>query len=102
MAAVPDNGIGTAGVGRNITIMNLRFAGEPELEGQKPVKSGTTISDAIRYATRNGARVIASSVGSPINDVGLDTALQEAERGGRPCRLGGGQRGPQHRCGQKL
>ena len=33
MAAVPDNGIGTAGIGRNIKVMNLRVVGEPVVGG---------------------------------------------------------------------
>jgi thermitase len=81
MAAVPDNGIGTAGIGRNIKVMNLRFAGDPEFEGQKAVNTRTTISEAIQYATQNGARVIASSV-LPNNIEGLEASLKEAEEAG--------------------
>jgi subtilisin family serine protease len=78
MAAVPDNGIGTAGVGRNIKIMNLRLGGDPEFEGQKVVNMATTISESIRYAARNGARVIACSIW-PVSIKGLGAALKEAE-----------------------
>jgi subtilisin family serine protease len=79
MAAVPDNRIGTAGVGRNIKIMSLRFGGDPEFEGQKVVNMETTISESIRYAAHNGARVIACSVW-PVGIKGLEAALKEAER----------------------
>src|SRR5262249_8371761 len=50
MAAVPDNGIGTAGIGRNIKVMNLRVVGEPEVEGQTSAQLETTLPKAIRYA----------------------------------------------------
>jgi subtilisin family serine protease len=81
MAAVPDNGIGTAGVGRNIKIMNLRFAGDPEFEGQRADDTRTAISEAIRYATRNGAKVIACATW-PTNIKGLEASMKEAENAG--------------------
>ncbi|WP_165246280.1 S8 family serine peptidase [Paludisphaera soli] len=58
MAAVPDNGIGTAGVGRNIQVMNLRVFGTPEAEGETSTPLTTTLPAAIRYAIRHGARVV--------------------------------------------
>jgi subtilisin family serine protease len=53
MAAVPDNGIGTARIGRNIKVMNLRVVGEPEVEGQTSAQLETTLpiaSDELREA----------------------------------------------------
>lgn len=83
MAAVPDNGIGTAGIGRNIKVMNLRVVGEPEAEGQVSAQLETTLPEAIRYAIRHDARVIVCCLG------GLDppekhfgASLKEAEAAG--------------------
>lgn len=83
MAAVPNNGIGTAGIGRNIKVMNLRVVGEPEVEGQTSAQLKTTLPEAIRYAIRHGARVIVCTLGSldpPEKHFG--TALKEAEAAG--------------------
>jgi subtilisin family serine protease len=81
MAAVPDNGIGTAGIGRNIKVMSLRVAGEPEFEGQTAAQLKTTLSKAIRYAIRHGARVIVCTLGS-LDSPDFGTSLQEAEAAG--------------------
>ncbi len=84
MGAVANNGIGTVGVGRNIRIMNLRVAGEPELEGGWPKgKFGTFLSAAIRYAIRNGAKVIVCTI-YPIRDAqgAVEASVKEAERAG--------------------
>jgi subtilisin family serine protease len=83
MAAVADNGIGTAGVGRNIKVMNLRVGGDPEFEGVKGANLETTLPQAIRYATRNGARVILCTI-YPIRDAGgaVEASLKEAEKAG--------------------
>jgi subtilisin family serine protease len=83
MAAVPDNGIGTAGIGRNIKVMNLRVVGEPENEGQTSAQLEATLPKAIRYAIRHGARVIVCTLGSldpPEKHFG--TSLKEAEEAG--------------------
>jgi subtilisin family serine protease len=83
MAAVPDNGIGTAGIGRNIKVMNLRVVGEPEVEGQTSAQLETTLPKAIRYAIRHGARVIVCTLGAldpPEKHFG--TSLEEAEEAG--------------------
>ena len=83
MAAVPDNRIGTSGVGRNVKIMNLRVAGDPDFEGQDSIPLTTTLPQAIRYAIRNGASVIVCTIGSldpPERHFG--TSLKEAENAG--------------------
>jgi len=81
MAAVPGNGIGTAGIGRNIKVMNLRVVGEPEFEGQTFAQLKTTLPKAIRYAIRHGARVIVCTLGS-LDSPDFGTSLQEAEGAG--------------------
>jgi subtilisin family serine protease len=83
IGAVADNGIGTVGVGRNVKIMNLRVGGDPEIEGQKSASMETTLPEAIRYATRNGAKVIACAI-FPIRDANgaVEIALKEAEKAG--------------------
>lgn len=55
IAAVPNNEIGIAGVARNVKFMPLRVFGEAESASRK------TVPEAIRYAVRNGARVIVST-----------------------------------------
>jgi subtilisin family serine protease len=83
MAAVPDNGIGTAGIGRNIKVMNLRVAGEPEFEGQTSAQLQTTLPKAIRYAIRHGALVIVCTLGAlDPPDKHFGTSLKEAEEAG--------------------
>jgi len=47
--------------------MNLRVGGDPEFEGEKRADLETTFSEAIRYAIRNGAKVIACTI-YPIRD----------------------------------
>ena len=81
MAAVPDNGIGTAGIGRNIKVMNLRIVGDPEVEGQTSAQLETTLPKAIRYAIRHGARVIVCTSGS-LDSSDFGTSLREAEAAG--------------------
>jgi subtilisin family serine protease len=83
MAAVPDNRIGTAGVGRNVKIMNLLVAGDPDFEGQDSIPLTTTLPQGVRYAIRNGARVIVCTLGAldpPERYFG--TSLKEAEEAG--------------------
>jgi subtilisin family serine protease len=83
IAAVSDNRIGTAGVGRNVRVMNLRVVGNPDFEGQESIPEEATIPQAIRYAIRNGARVIVCTLGSldpPERHFG--TSLREAEDAG--------------------
>jgi subtilisin family serine protease len=83
IAAIPDNRIGTVGVGRNVKIMNLRVAGDPDFEGQESIPLETTLPRAIRYAIYNGARVIVCTLGSldpPERYFG--TSLKEAEDAG--------------------
>jgi subtilisin family serine protease len=83
MAAVPDNRIGTAGVGRNVRIMNLLVASDPDFEGQKSIPLEATLPRAIRYAIRQGARVIVCTIGSldpPEKHFGI--SLKEAEDAG--------------------
>jgi subtilisin family serine protease len=83
IAAVPDNRIGTAGVGRNVRIMNLRVAGDPDFEGQESIRLETTLPQAIRYAIRNGARVIVCTLGSlDPPERHFETSLKEAEEAG--------------------
>ena len=81
MAAVANNGIGTAGIGRNIQIMNLRVGGDPEHEGEKSVELRIALSQAIRYAIRNGARVIVCTIGTMRDAEGnVEAAVKEAEK----------------------
>jgi len=83
IAAVADNGIGTVGVCRNVKIMNLRIGGAPEFEGEKRVNLKTPIPEAIRYATRNGAKVIACAIyGIRDAEGAVEAALKEAEKAG--------------------
>ncbi len=83
MAAVANNGIGTAGVGRNIRIMNLRVGGDPENEGEKSVELRIALAQAIRYAIRNGARVIVCTIGTIRDAEGnVEAAVKEAETAG--------------------
>jgi subtilisin family serine protease len=83
IAAVPDNRIGTVGVGRNVKIMNLRVAGDPDFEGQESIPVQTTLPRAIRYAIHNGARVIVCTLGA-LNppEKYFKTSLKEAEDAG--------------------
>jgi subtilisin family serine protease len=82
MAAVPDNGIGTAGIGRNIKVMNLRVVGEPEVEGQ------TSAQWRRRSRRRSGmpsamARGSSSAPwGRSIRPRSNGTSLEEAEEAG--------------------
>jgi subtilisin family serine protease len=94
MAAVPDNGIGTAGIGRNIKVMNLRVAGEPDVEGQTSAPLETTLREAIRYAIRNRARVIVCTLGAldPPEKL-FGTSLKEAEEAGVLFVLAAGNQG---------
>jgi len=88
MAAVADNGIGIVGVGRNVAIMPLRIVGERGTNDEFHAGPRTTLPLAIRYAIRNGARVIVctlmrtpSAEGS-VEALSLEASLQEAERAG--------------------
>ncbi len=83
MGAVANNGIGTAGVGRNVKIMNLRVGGAPEFEGEKSVGLRTALPQAIRYSIRNGAKVILCTIGT-IRDAEGDVkaSVMEAEKAG--------------------
>ena len=78
IAAVPDNRIGTAGVGRNVRVMNLRVVGNPDFAGENPVQLETTIPQAIRYANRNGARVVVCTLGF-MDPRHFENSLKEAE-----------------------
>lgn len=85
IAAVPDNGIGIAGVGRNVKIMSLRVAGPPDVEGGYHAQAKTTYPAAIRYAIRNGARVIVCTtpltLAFPIKEL-IEPPLKEARESG--------------------
>ena len=60
--------------------MNLRVGGDPELEGEKSVQLLIALSQAIRYAIRNGARVIVCTIGAAATAEGnVETSLKEAE-----------------------
>ena len=98
MGAVADNGIGTVGVGRNIKIMNLRVGGAPEFEGEKSIELGAALPKAIRYAIRNGARVIVCTIGTLRDAEGAVEDVGEGSRESRrPFREVGGKSGQQHR-----
>jgi hypothetical protein len=58
IAAVPDNSEGIAGVGRNVKVMPLRILGEPGAGNEYYASLRTTVPQALRYAIRNGAKVI--------------------------------------------
>jgi subtilisin family serine protease len=73
MAAVPNNGEGIAGLGRNLKIMPLRVAGDYKANLRQ------TMPAAIRYAVRNGARVIVTGVNFEVTKEFRD-ALEESER----------------------
>ncbi len=81
IAAVPDNRIGTAGVGRNVRIMNLRVVGNRDFEGQESIQAETTLPQAIRYANRNGARVVICTLGF-MDPRDFEDSLREAENAG--------------------
>lgn len=59
MAAVPTKKVGIAGAGRNLKIMPLRVVGDFQ------ANAAVTIPAAIRYAVRNGARVIVTGLHIP-------------------------------------
>lgn len=83
MGAVANNGIGTIGVGRNIKIMNLRVGGAPEFASEQSVGMRTALSQAIRYAIRNGARVIVCTIGQIRDAEGaVEAAFKDAEKAG--------------------
>ena len=82
IAAVPDNRIGTVGVARNVKIMNLRVVGDPDFEGENSVQLETTLPQSIRYAIRNGARVIVCTLGSLDPERHFENSLKEAEDAG--------------------
>lgn len=83
MGAVANNGIGTVGVGRNIKIMNLRVGGAPEFQGEKSVELGTALPQAIKYAIRNGAKVIVCTIGTLRDAEGaVEASVKEAEKAG--------------------
>ena len=65
IAAVPDNGIGIAGIGRNVKVMPLRVVGAPDVKGGYHAGPRVTFPAAIRYAIRNGAKVIVCT--TPLN-----------------------------------
>lgn len=88
MAAAADNGIGIAGIGRNVKIMPLRIVGEPAPGSKFHAGPRTTLPQAIRYAIRNGARVIVCTllpVGAAKGSVeaaSLEASLREADKAG--------------------
>jgi subtilisin family serine protease len=73
MAAVPNNRQGIAGLGRNLKIMCLRVAGDYKADLRQ------TMPAAIRYAVRNGARVIVTGV-EFIDTKQVRDVLEESER----------------------
>jgi subtilisin family serine protease len=83
IAAVPDNRIGTVGVGRNVRVMNLRVIGDPDFEEQDVVPLETALPQAIRYAIRHGARVLVCALWllNPPERL-FETSLKEAENAG--------------------
>jgi thermitase len=85
VAAVPGNGIGIAGVGRNVRVMPLRVIGEPGQAGESHAGPGVTFPEGIRYAIRNGARVIVCT--TPLTPAMhpenlIEAPLREAEAAG--------------------
>ncbi len=70
-----DNGIGGAGIAPEATILPIRALGQYG-------GSSTDISDAIRYATDHGAKVINLSLGSPVYSEAIAEACQYAADAG--------------------
>lgn len=78
IAAVRDNALGIKGVATNVKIMAIRVVPNGD-ERDKDVAAG------IRYAVRNGAKIINMSFGksySPFKSKAVDLAVAEAERAG--------------------
>jgi subtilisin family serine protease len=70
-----DNNVGSAGVAPEATILPIRALGQQGGDS-------TTLADAIRYATDQGAQVINMSWGSPLYAAVIDEACQyAADRG---------------------
>ena len=72
IAQVTNNGIGVAGIARNVKIMPLKVlsaGGSGSVAG---------IADAIRYAADNGAKVINMSLGGPFPSKVLEKAVKYA------------------------
>ncbi len=85
IAAVPNNGIGISGVGRNVRIMPLRVIGPPDTEDGYHADARKAFPEGIRYAIRNGARVIVCTTSlnpaSPITQF-IEAPLKEANEAG--------------------
>ncbi len=76
IAQVTNNGVGVAGVARNVRIMPLKVlsgSGSGSVAG---------IADAIRYAADNGAKVINMSLGGPFPSKVLKNAVAYAHKKG--------------------
>jgi serine protease len=76
IAQVTNNGIGVAGIARNVKIMPLKVlsgSGSGSVAG---------IADAIRYAADNGAKVINMSLGGPFPSRALKKAVDYAYKKG--------------------
>ncbi len=76
IAQVTHNGVGVAGVARNVKIMPLKVLGG---NGSGSVAG---IADAIRYAADNGAKVINMSLGGPFPSKVLKNAVAYAHKKG--------------------
>ncbi|MDQ3295584.1 MAG: S8 family peptidase, partial [Myxococcota bacterium] len=76
IAQVTNNGIGVAGVGRNLKIMPLKVL---SASGSGSVGG---IADAIRYAADNGAKVINMSLGGAFPSKVLEKAVAYAHKKG--------------------
>lgn len=72
IAQATHNGVGVAGIARNVRIMPLKV-----LSGSGSGSIGG-IADAIRYAADNGAKVINMSLGGPLPSRALRKAVQYA------------------------
>lgn len=71
IAAVPNNGQGIAGVARNVRLMPVRVLGDGALWQR--------YADGIRYATKQGARVIVCTTSLSQIVQFIESALKEAE-----------------------
>ncbi|HVV86876.1 MAG TPA: S8 family peptidase [Kofleriaceae bacterium] len=76
IAQVTHNGVGVAGIARNVKIMPLKVLGA---NGSGSVAG---IADAIRYAADNGAKVINMSLGGPFPSRVLKKAVEYAHKKG--------------------
>jgi subtilisin family serine protease len=72
IGAVPNNGLGIAGVGRNVRLMPIRVAGEVNSRKDAP-------AEGFKYAVKHGAKVIVCTIRAPQLFPRIIPALEEAQ-----------------------